>query len=270
MMTWIWAPERRQIFSERDVLIPTRHDRDPRRAAAHRQLSIPLADVLSRAGESLSAAGSRNRLTPRITASSSAAASSHVGSARAGRALQRPTESDPASHTAITTTRRPSRFASVRLHGHPSAAPRVLHDVLARFGQRHREAHVALRRDAALRENLLRLLLNAPDDVVHVSLLATGVISSSTLDSPRLRRSRILAVQIEHRSACWKNPVRAQYDAVSSFSGTANVARSARVCAERQQRREPIRRCPPRMAGIDEHLFIAGERGHLIQHLLDC
>ena len=47
----------------------------------------------------------------------------------------------------------------------------MLDDVLADLGEGHREAHRRLRIEVELAQHQLRLLLNAPDDVVHVLAL---------------------------------------------------------------------------------------------------
>src|SRR5207237_9290056 len=90
----------------------------------------------------------------------------------AWRALERLAKSDAGvsdgnNDDAPTEPLRPA----IRLHHHPAATPCMLDDVLADLGEGHREAHRRLRIEVELAQYQLGLLLNAPDDVVHVLAL---------------------------------------------------------------------------------------------------
>ena len=191
-----WAPGNgRELLVERNVLVPARARSQCAPCRCGPTACRPSVRRNSRTPASpWPRPGSRKRLTPRITASSSAIASSQR-SLRAGPARSRATGGSrrPRRTPRSRTTRRPSRFCQrVGLHGDPAAAARVLDDVLADLGERHREAHRRLRVEVQLlREDRLRLAAGCgPTTSWTSSLFAIGVISSSTSRLAAVARAR--------------------------------------------------------------------------------
>ena len=104
---------------------------------------------------------------------------------------------------------------------------------------------------------------------MHVFALRDGRDLEQHARLAAVARARHVAVQIEDLLGVLvearARPVRRRVVVLRPGERRALRAR----LPERQQRRERVRRCPPRVAGIDEDLLIARERGHLIQDLLD-
>src|SRR5919201_6384543 len=120
---------------QRDVVVPRWNNRNPCRAAADGELSVPAADVAPDPRQPLPAAGlpeaayaanhrllERHRVVPAVAAG--------PRGVRLERALEPHTGVAYCDHDDAPA--QPLRPA-VRLHGDPSAAPGVLDDVLARL-----------------------------------------------------------------------------------------------------------------------------------------
>src|SRR6185437_791097 len=166
-----------ELLLQGNVIVPTRHDRDAGRARADRQLAIPPTNVTTDAGQTLSATGiseAAHAANDRFLEGHAVVPS--IATRATLRRLERLAEADAGiAHRDHDDAPAESLLPTVGLHGHPTAASGVLDNVLTRFAQRHREAHRRLGVDVELfDENRLRLLLDSPNDVVHVVTLGDG------------------------------------------------------------------------------------------------
>ena len=153
--------------------------------------------------------GSRKRLTPRITASSSAWHRPTRSLARHPVRSRATAETESGSQTAMTTTRRPRRFCHGTSARRPATPPSVLDDVLADFRQRHREAMVSSDRCSAPSRGSPALLLH----------------TATTHERPRCRSP----ADLEAHARLAGRPVR----------GTERAAR--KVLRELEEACEPVR-----------------------------
>jgi hypothetical protein len=146
----------------------------------------------------------------------------------------------------------------------------VLHDVLARLGERHREAHRRARVEPELAlQDRLRALLDAADHVVHVAGLPDRGDLEQHLRAPRRPRPRRRLREVEQRLACLKKPVRAQYDSVSSASGITNDGRSARVCARVSSAVSPYGEAHRAWPRVEQQAGVGGHGRELREDLLE-
>ncbi len=160
-----------KTLEQRSIVVPRRHDRDASRPAANRQLAFPLPQEIARSREPLSAPAvaeatdtSDDRFLERH------AVIPAVGQDASGCAFERSAKPDArVTHSDLDHAPPQPPLPSIRLNGDPSAAPGVLDDVLADFGQRHDESDRGLRIDIELaREDLLGALLDPINDLMHV------------------------------------------------------------------------------------------------------
>ena len=252
---------------ERDVFIPTRDDRDASCSASNRQLAIPPADVPANPRKTLAAARvAEPAHAARITASSSAIASSHRSPRRPCALSSDWRNPMPASHTAICTTRRPRRFCHCTSERPPSRhAPRARRcsGTLPRASSRSPSSRVGSRL-SSFDEDRLRLRLDPADDFMHVLALGDGRdleqhvgFSGRRAREARPRASRTPLPRSERMRA---RPVRGRLLGLGRVERRALRAR----LRERKQRREPVRRRPPRMPRVDEDLLVGRQRRELL------
>src|SRR5262249_23667510 len=134
--------ERCEILDEGWIIVPVRDDRDLGGTAPNRQLALPATDVVSRAGESLSATSITETAD---TANHRFLERGGVAPASARQMPRRRLERLAKSEAGVAN-RNLYHFATkslrpaVRLHGDPAALAGVLENVLTDLRQRHREA----------------------------------------------------------------------------------------------------------------------------------
>src|SRR5919108_2911254 len=164
-----------------------------------------------------------------------------------------------------------SLLPSIGLHGDPSAALRVLDDVLARLRQRHCEAHRRARVEVELlREDGLCFRLNPADDFVHVLALGDRCDLEQHVRLCGAARAGYGAMHLEEILRVAKKvrarPIRRGF---LPFRRVQRRPLGARL-SQAQERGEPIRRGPAGVTRVNEHTLVRRQRSDLLQHRLEC
>src|SRR5665213_2634421 len=167
-----------EIFLQWNVFVPSWHYRETSSSAAHGELSVPLSNESSHAGEALSAARvaepahaahhglfERHSVVPSV-----GTRPSHGGFERFSEPYAGIAHSDYQHATSAEPF-----LPAITVYRDPAAAFRVLHDVLARLRQRHSESHGRGRVELELGDqNGLRPLLNLVHDRMDVLARVDG------------------------------------------------------------------------------------------------
>src|SRR5206468_2719311 len=158
---------------------------------------------------------------------------------------------------------------AVGLHHDPTAAARVLDDVLADLGQRHREANRRLCIETELAKHQLRLLLDAANDIVNILAprdtrdleqhVAVG--TAGTLRVVAMQLVELFRMTKESRA----RPVRRSLVQL----GYGERRHFCACLREGKECRESERRRPAYVTRIEQHFRIARYPRQLTQDLVE-